>query len=106
MNYYDYTMLIVGIGMAFSILPHIHVMNKNKTSDGQSLLSVTLFCIGILMWLIYGILHGDYVITISNSFSLIFAMMYWSTIYYYRYVYPHGKYNGCYNTLFYFYKRR
>jgi MtN3 and saliva related transmembrane protein len=66
---------IIGIGAsvftAISLVPQLVKLIKEKKPGGLSpLMLITLF-IGVVLWVAYGFLKHDWIIIISNGFSLI-----------------------------------
>ncbi len=68
---------IIGYLAAFlttiSFLPQVIKTIKTKDTSGISLLMYSLFVMGIFMWLIYGILLENIVITSANLLTLVFS---------------------------------
>ncbi len=56
-----------------SFLPQAILTIKTKDTDGLSLGMYSLFSMGVLCWLIYGILIEDEAIYIANSITLVLA---------------------------------
>lgn len=72
-TFYEAVGIIGGICTAVCFLPQTLKTLKNKEVRGLSLLSYSLYCIGILSWIIYGYYKNSVSMIISNSFSLLFA---------------------------------
>ena len=63
--------IIASIFTAFSLIPQlVKMVKEKKASDISVLMLVTLFS-GITLWIYYGLLIKDYIIIISNSVSII-----------------------------------
>ena len=56
-----------------SFLPQAILTIKTKDTDGLSLGMYSLFSMGVVCWLIYGILIEDEAIYIANSITLVLA---------------------------------
>jgi len=71
----DYT--IVGLAAAlltsFSGLPQLIKIIKNKHTKDISLDMYIMMCLGILLWLIYGILKKDIALIIANIITIIIS---------------------------------
>lgn len=64
----------VAAGMTtFSFLPQVLKVTRHKKTDGISIIMYALFCLGITLWLIYGLLNADMPIILANSITLILA---------------------------------
>ena len=56
---------------AISLLPQLIKLIKEKKAENVSLgMLLTLLC-GLALWIYYGVLKEDWIIIISNSFSLL-----------------------------------
>lgn len=62
---------IGGILTTISALPQAIKTWKEKSAKDISFYTYLILCLGILLWLIYGILIHDYVVIIANAVSLI-----------------------------------
>ncbi|MFH1285574.1 MAG: SemiSWEET transporter [Candidatus Micrarchaeota archaeon] len=56
-----------------SFVPQVLHTLKTRDTKGISLHMYVLFCIGILLWLIYGVMTNDLPVTAANFVTLIFA---------------------------------
>ncbi|HMP98521.1 MAG TPA: SemiSWEET transporter [Cyclobacteriaceae bacterium] len=65
--------LTAGMLTTVSFLPQVIKTWKSKSASDLSLLMFSMFCTGILMWLIYGILINDLPIILSNIVTLSLA---------------------------------
>lgn len=63
-----------GILTTLSALPQAIKSFKEKSVKDISLYMYILLCIGVLLWLIYGLMVKDYVVIIANGVSLIINM--------------------------------
>ncbi len=65
--------LIAAFATTSSFVPQVIKILKTKDTKGVSLVMYVIFTIGILLWLIYGLLLFDIPIIIANSVTLILA---------------------------------
>ena len=63
------------ICIAFCFLPQTIEILKTKNVEGISLLSYTIYNIGIISFILYGFYLGSLQIILSNSFLEIFAFL-------------------------------
>jgi MtN3 and saliva related transmembrane protein len=70
---------IIGYLAAFfttiSFIPQVVKVIKDKQTRNISLQMYLIFTVGILMWLIYGILIFSLPIIMANTFTLVFAII-------------------------------
>ena len=76
--------LVAGFLTTVSFLPQVIKTWKSKSAGDISLSMFLLFCIGITLWLIYGIMIRDLAVTLTNLFTLVLA----STILFFKLKYP------------------
>ena len=67
--------LLAATCTTISFLPQAIKVIKTKQTKDLSLLMYSIFTLGILFWLIYGILIKDLPIMIANSITLIFTVI-------------------------------
>ncbi|NCO76041.1 MAG: hypothetical protein GW795_04200 [Cyanobacteria bacterium] len=65
--------LMAGFLTTISFLPQVIKTWRSRSAKDLSLSMFLSFCIGVFLWLIYGILLGDVPIIISNTVTLILA---------------------------------
>ncbi len=58
-----------------SFLPQAIKTIKTRETSGISLVMYSLFSLGVLLWLIYGLLVKDYIIVLANLITLVFALI-------------------------------
>jgi len=67
--------LIIGIGAsiftAISLLPQLIKLIKEKKAENISMVMLMILFLGLCSWIYYGILKKDWIIIISNIFSLV-----------------------------------
>lgn len=54
-----------------SLIPQLVKVIKDKTTEGLSLGTLGVLSLGLALWVCYGILKEDWIIIISNGFSLV-----------------------------------
>jgi len=68
---------IIGLAAAFgttvSFVPQAIKTIQTKNTSGISLYMYTLFTMGTLLWLIYGLMSHSMPVTIANAITFIFA---------------------------------
>lgn len=76
--------LIAGSLTTISFLPQVIKTWKSKSAKDISLSMFLSFCLGVVLWIIYGLLLGDLPIVIANFITLILA----GTILFFKFQYP------------------
>ena len=71
MDYTTIVGLVASIATGTSLLPQLIKIIKEKESESVSLLMLLVLFVGLAGWVYYGILKEDWIIIISNSFSLL-----------------------------------
>ena len=61
-------------GTTISFLPQAVKTIRTKDTSGISLLMYTCFTLGTLLWLIYGVLSGQYPVVMANAITFLFAV--------------------------------
>ena len=59
----------------FSFLPQIIKTLRTRDTSGISFTMYSIFCIGILLWLTYGIIKKDVPIIAANAITLCFGVI-------------------------------
>ena len=71
----DYITVIIGIGASIgtdaSLVPQLIKLIRDKKSEDISMGMLAMLFIGLILWIIYGVIKKDWVIIISNILSLI-----------------------------------
>jgi MtN3 and saliva related transmembrane protein len=65
--------LVAGGLTTVSFLPQVIKTWKSKSAKDLSLVMFSLFCLGIVLWLIYGLLIHSLPVILSNAFTLILS---------------------------------
>lgn len=70
---------IIGLTAAavstISLLPQLVKAWKTKSTKDISFLTFSLFCIGILLWFVYGLILQDLPIIVANFFGFILGLI-------------------------------
>lgn len=56
---------------AISLFPQLCKIMKEKKVENISLLMLISLLIGLIFWILYGVFKQDYILIVSNGFSLI-----------------------------------
>ncbi|MFL2633444.1 MAG: SemiSWEET family sugar transporter [Candidatus Marisimplicoccus sp.] len=69
---------IIGLLAAFlttsAFIPQVYKIYKEKKADGISLTMYVILFIGVLLWLVYGILIGSLSIIIANGITALLQL--------------------------------
>lgn len=66
--------IIAAICTTVSFLPQAIKIIKTKTTKDISLTMYIILVIGVILWLIYGILTNDFPVILANGISTIFTL--------------------------------
>ena len=58
-----------------SFVPQVYKTFKSKAIDGISLSMYSVFLLGVIFWLIYGVMIRSFSIILANSVTLILIIM-------------------------------
>ena len=67
--------IIASIATGTSLLPQLFKILKEKKAESISLWMLLILFSGLAAWIYYGVLKNDWIIIISNSFSLIINIL-------------------------------
>jgi MtN3 and saliva related transmembrane protein len=67
--------LIAALFTTVSLFPQLIKIYKTKSTRDISIGMFTLFCGGVFLWFIYGVLVNDFPIIIANSLAFIQAVV-------------------------------
>lgn len=56
-----------------AFVPQVLKVLKDGDTRGISLVMYTVFCVGVLLWLVYGLLIGNGPIVLANALTLLLA---------------------------------
>jgi len=62
--------IIAGILTAFSMLPQLLKILKEKKAENVSVWMPIVLILGLVLWTVYGVLKKDWPIIATNSFSI------------------------------------
>ncbi len=66
--------IIAGVLTTLSFVPQVIKTWKSRSAKDLSLGMFSLFCTGVLLWLIYGLAINDLPIILANTVTLLLAM--------------------------------
>jgi MtN3 and saliva related transmembrane protein len=72
--------MIVGLGLlaggltTASFVPQVAKIWKTKSAEDVSLTMFIAFCVGVALWLIYGVIKKDWAILATNGVTLILGL--------------------------------
>ena len=67
--------LIAGFCTTIAFLPQVIKTWKEKSAEGLSLGMFSIFCTGVALWLVYGLMIKDLAVTLANLITLVLASM-------------------------------
>lgn len=73
MDYVKVIGLVAGFCTTLAFLPQVVKTWRSRTAKDLSLSMFLLFVVGVLLWLVYGILTNDLPIILANAFTLLLA---------------------------------
>lgn len=62
------------IGTTGAFIPQVIKVFKTKKTEDLSLGTFVLFCVGILLWDVYGLMVGSFPIILANSITFTLAL--------------------------------
>lgn len=65
--------LVAGACTTIAFLPQVLKTWKSRSAKDLSLSMFSLFCLGVFLWLVYGILQGDVPVIAANLLTLVLA---------------------------------
>ncbi|WP_020405900.1 SemiSWEET transporter [Hahella ganghwensis] len=65
---------IAAICTTLAFLPQVLLTLKTKDTSGVSLVMYSIFCFGVVMWLVYGVMLVEWPIIIANIITLALAV--------------------------------
>ena len=73
--FYESIGIIAAILTTSAFIPQVYKIYKEKKAQGVSLLMYLIMFVGVLLWLVYGILIGSIAIIIANSVTAILQLL-------------------------------
>lgn len=67
--------IAAGVLTTAAFLPQLIRVIKTKHTKDLSLVTFSLFSLGVFLWLAYGILLKEVPIILANAFTLVFAVL-------------------------------
>jgi len=72
--FYESIGIIAAILTTSAFIPQVYKIYKEKKAQGVSLLMYLIMFVGVLLWLVYGVLIGSIAIIIANSVTAILQL--------------------------------
>jgi MtN3 and saliva related transmembrane protein len=72
--------MIVGLGLlaggltTASFVPQVLKIWKTKSAEDVSLTMFVAFCVGVVLWLVYGAMKKDWAILLTNGVTLLLGL--------------------------------
>ena len=72
--------MTVGLGLlaggltTASFVPQVAKIWKTKSADDVSLTMFVAFCVGVSLWLAYGVIKSDWAILLTNGVTLLLGL--------------------------------
>jgi len=67
--------IVASIGTAMSMVPQLTKLIKEKEAENISMNMLLVLFLGVGCWIVYGVLKKDWIIIISNTFSLVINVL-------------------------------
>ena len=67
--------IVASIGTAMSMVPQLTKLIKEKEAENISMNMLLVLFLGVGCWIVYGVLKKDWIIIISNAFSLVINVL-------------------------------
>jgi MtN3 and saliva related transmembrane protein len=74
MDFYETLGLLAATLTTASFLPQVHKTWKTKSTEGLSLVMYSVFFVGIVLWLIYGIHLKSLPMILANSITAVSSL--------------------------------
>ncbi len=74
-SFWEYIGLVAGVLTTVSFLPQVIKTYKSRSAKDLSLVMFSLFAMGVLLWLVYGIAINKTPIIVANSVTLVLAIL-------------------------------
>jgi MtN3 and saliva related transmembrane protein len=71
MDFTKWIGILASIGTGLSLLPQFIKILKEKKCESVSVLWIIVLLLGLCLWIWYGVLKKDWIIIISNAFSVL-----------------------------------
>lgn len=67
--------IVAGILCTISFLPQVIKVFKTKQTKDLSLVTFTVFAIGVFLWLVYGVIISELPIILANTATLVMILI-------------------------------
>lgn len=67
--------IVASLFSAISLVPQLLKLIKEKKAENISISMLIMLFVGLSFWVYYGVLHKDWIIIISNSFSVFINLL-------------------------------
>ncbi|MGB5963790.1 MAG: SemiSWEET transporter [Coleofasciculaceae cyanobacterium] len=74
-EFIDFLGLVAGTLTTIAFLPQLYKTWKTKSAQDVSLVMMITFCIGVFLWLIYGLAIHAMPVAVANAVTLILALL-------------------------------
>lgn len=74
-EFIDFLGLVAGTLTTIAFLPQLYKTWKTKSAQDVSLVMMITFCIGVFLWLIYGLAIHAMPVVVANAVTLILALL-------------------------------
>ena len=65
--------LVAGGLTTLSFVPQVRKIWRTKSAEDVSLLMFAAFCVGVSLWIAYGVMKGEIAIIVTNAVTLVFG---------------------------------
>ena len=72
--FYESIGIIAAILTTSSFIPQVYKIYKEKKAQGVSLTMYLIMFVGVLLWLVYGVLIGSIAIILANSVTAVLQL--------------------------------
>ncbi|MEL6539322.1 MAG: SemiSWEET transporter [Bacteroidota bacterium] len=72
-NYTEVIGILAGTLTTLAFLPQVIQVYRTKSTGDISVVMYTIFCTGVSLWIVYGVLRGALPVIIANSITLVLA---------------------------------
>lgn len=66
--------LLAGALTTTSFFPQLAKIRRTKSAEDISMSMFVMFCIGVALWLVYGVVNRDVAVIAANSVTLLLAL--------------------------------
>ena len=72
--FYESIGIVAAILTTSAFIPQVYKIYKEKKAQGVSLLMYLIMFVGVLLWLVYGVLIGSIAIIVANSVTAVLQL--------------------------------